>query len=288
MPLKIGVLTMTRGRHDELLHQVDALSVGSVPPHLHSVVSMGDRDLTRGRLPLATDRWSTFVRPVQTDRRALPLAAARNAAAEQAIAEGAELLVFLDGDVMPGSRTLERFADAVERAGQETVEGLSAPTVWCGPVLRLPPAENPSVGYPLGQLHTLGLRTPGTPPLDAGQLRVEPRWDVFHATAFAMTAQDWTSVGGFHPAYTGPGLEDADFAESVRRAGGSLVWVGGATSYLHPRDAVPAQEEEKHALSHAAIWHERWGSHPGHPWLLRLAGEGRLRLAADGSFGPAR
>jgi hypothetical protein len=52
---------MAKGRHEHLLGQVDGLSVGSEPPALHSVVSMGDRDLTRGRLPLGTDRWRTVV-----------------------------------------------------------------------------------------------------------------------------------------------------------------------------------------------------------------------------------
>lgn len=51
VPGTIAVLTHTRARHSQLLAQVDGISVGSVPPQVHCVISMGDRELTRGRLP---------------------------------------------------------------------------------------------------------------------------------------------------------------------------------------------------------------------------------------------
>ncbi|WP_427001073.1 glycosyltransferase family 2 protein [Ornithinimicrobium sp. Y1694] len=285
MPGTIAVLTMTRGRHAQLLGQVDGLSVGSLPPHLHSVVSMGDRDLTRGRLPLATDRWQTVVKPVPTDRRALPLAAARNVAAHEAMGAGAQLLVFLDGDVIPGSRTLERYADAIvaHRDGTGQVD-LAGPVLWCGPVQQLPEPQNDAVGYPFGRLDTLARRTPGTPQLRIGEVRAEPRWELFRALAFVMTAEDFRSTGGFHPGYTGHGLEDADFAEVVRRAGGSMAWVGGATSYLQPGEPVAPEQEVKIAVQHARVWRERWGQPSRHPWLTRLVGEGRLRQGPDGSY----
>lgn len=276
---------MTRGRHDQLFGQVDGLSVGSRPPFVHSVVSMGDRDLTRGRLPLATDRWRTVVRPVPTDRRALPLAAARNLAARGAIEAGAEVLVFLDGDVIPGDRTLERYAAAVVGdAGAGIREQVSGPVLWCGPVLQLPRPDNDVVGYPMGQLDSLGVRTPGTPPLEVGEVRVEERWELFSALAFAMSVEDFEASGGFHPGYTGHGLEDADFARSVSEQGGAMVWVGGATAYLQPGDPIPAKEEDRIAVNHARVWAERWGAQSEHPWLLRLVGEGRLRRTPDGAY----
>lgn len=287
MPGTIAVLTMTRHHHDQLLGQVDGLSVGSVPPAIHSVVSMGDRDLTRGRLPLATDRWTTIVNPVPTDRRALPVARARNTAAEAAIEAGADILVFLDGFVIPGSRTLEFFADAVAGdLGAPVRDEVSGPIIFVGPVLQLPEPENLQIGYPMGQLHGMAVRTPGTPHLQSGEVRVESRWELFRGTAFAMSAAGFTATGGFHPGYTGPGLEDADLAETVRRAGGALVWVGGATAYLQPYSGATAAEEDKIALNHAKEWKDRWGQHPDHPWLRRLAGEGRLRVGPDGSYRP--
>lgn len=283
MPETIAVLTMTRHRHEHLFGQVDGLSVGSLPPHLHVVVSMGDRDLTRGRLPLSTDRWETIVRPVPTDRRALPLARARNTAAEEAIEAGADVLIFLDSGVIPGSRTLEFYRDAVTGdLGAPVREQVEGPVLWCGPVLQLPEADNPEIGYPMGQLHSIALRTPGTPQLQAGELAIEERWQQFRASAFAMSAQDFTASGGFDTGYTGHGLEDADYAERVHREGGAMVWVGGATAYRQPDEQVPANEEEKIAVNHAKVWQDRWGVAPEHPWLQRLVGEGRLRRTQDG------
>ena len=216
VPGTIAVLTMTRAHHDHLLGQVDGLSVGTAPPHLHVVISMGDRDLTRGRLPLGTDRWRTIVKPVQTDRRALPYAAARNLAASLAVDEGADVLIFLDAAVIPGPRTLERYAEVVTQgAGEETP---TAPVIWTGAVLDLPPLENPAVGYSLRRLHELARRAPGAPALSPGQIRVEPRWHLFSPASFAMSAADFAATGGFVEDYAGRGLEAADFATAVARA----------------------------------------------------------------------
>lgn len=285
---KIGVLTMTRARHDLLLAQVDGLSVGSVPPDVHSIVSMGDRDLTRGRLPLATDRWVTVVKPTPTDRRALPLTAARNLAAANAIEAGAEILVFLDDTVIPGERTLERFAEAVSRRSAEPADLPDGPILWRGPLLRLPPVEDPDRGYPMRLLDELGRRVPGTPPLAPGQLQVDPRWPLFRATSFAMSAEDFRRSGGFCPDYLGHGLEDADFAEVVRRQGGAMVWVGGADGYQQPAPDTETDAQVRHALAHAQIWAARWGAEPDHPWLTRLVAQGLLRRGTDGSLAAAR
>lgn len=286
MTSSLAVLTMTRGNHEQLLGQVDGISVGSRPTDLHVVVSMGDRDLTRNRLPLGTDRWRTIVRPVQTDRRALPYAAARNLAAQTAIEEGAEVLVFLSAAAIPGGRTLERYAEAVTGTGPGAVDRpeLDGPTMWCGPLLELPPAENPVVGYPLGQLRDVAVPTPGVPGLAPGQYEVDHRWELCNGCSFAMSAQDWQAVGGYCPDYVGHGLEDVDFARAVHEAGGARVWVGGATAYQQPVPPVPVADEVRAAIRHADVWRERWDVEPDVPWLQRLQGQGHVRRDQTGRF----
>ena len=71
-----------------------------------------------------------------SDPRGLPLAAARNAGAAAALAAGAELLVFLDVDCLPGRELLDHYANAA-RSGP--------PALLCGPVAYLPPP--PPGGY---------------------------------------------------------------------------------------------------------------------------------------------
>lgn len=273
----LAVLTMTKGRHDELLAQVDGLSVSTLTPHIHSVVSMGDRDLTRGRLPLGTDRWTTLVRPVETDRRALPVAAARNRAAEQAVEAGADVLVFLDDCVIPGPRTLERLTAAV--VGETVPEDgpPTPPVVWRAPLLNLPAREEGQLMYPLGELHELGRRVAGTPHLLPGQTQVDKRWSLFDGACFAMSAEDFARSGGFCPHYAGRGLQDADFAEVVRRAGGTILWVGDADAYRQPGEPFDHEHEVRHAIRHAQVWRERWGAGPDHPWLLRLRAQGLIQ-----------
>lgn len=288
MPSKIAVLSMTRARHEQLLAQVDGLSVGTTPPDLHVVISMGDRDLTRGRLPLGTDRWETVVRPVQTDRRALPWAAAHNRGAELALERGAEILVFLDDVVIPGPRTLERFAEAVTGDAEQSDADLpDGPVLWEGPILQLPEPPDPVVGYPMRRLHAIGRRAPRAPRLGVGEYRVEPRPLLFSASSFAMSAEAFHRVGGFDADYLGRGLESADLAERARRAGGGVVWVGGADAYRQPVPPLSAEEQARHALAHAELWRRRWGAEPDHPWLTRLVAEGLLARSADGSLVPA-
>ena len=280
VPDTVAVLTMSRGHHDHLLAQVDGLSVGTTPPAVHVVISMGDRDLTRGRLPLGTDRWQTVVKPVQTDRRALPYAAARNLAAELAVDAGADVLVFLHSSVIPGPRTLERYARAV--AERDTSGIPDGPVVWCSPVLRLPPVANPAVGYPLQKLDELSRRAPGAPVLAPGEIRVEERSHLFSPGSFAMSADDYAEVGGFCADYAGPGLETADFARVLDRAGGSLAWVGGAEAYRQPTEPLTPEEEARYARRHAATWRERWDEEPDHPWLTRLVAEGIIQRDGSG------
>ncbi|HSP61186.1 MAG TPA: galactosyltransferase-related protein [Ornithinimicrobium sp.] len=284
----LAVLSMTRGNHEQLLGQVDGISVGSRPADLHVVISMGDRDLTRNRLPLGTDRWRTIVRPVQTDRRALPFAAARNLAAETALEEGADVLVFLRDAAIPGGRTLERYADAVTGQGHGPGVAdrpeLDGPAMWCGPVLELPPPENPLVGYPFGQLRDVAVPTPGIPALAPGQYEVDRRWELGGGCAFAMSARDWQAVGGYSADYVGHGLEDVDFARAVHEAGGARVWVGGATAYQQPVPDVPLADEARIAVRHADVWRERWGAEPDVPWLQRLQGQGLVRRDRSGRF----
>lgn len=268
---------MTKGRHEELLAQVDGLSVGTVAPDVHSVVSMGDRDLTRGRLPLETDRWTTLVRPIETDRRALPIAAGRNLAAEQAIEAGADVLIFLDDAVIPGPLTLERLSAAVGGDLTAPADPVTAPVLWRAPVLTLPALEEGQLVHPLGQLHELGQRVGGTPELLSGQVQVDPRWALFDGACFAMSVEDFQRTGGFCPDYAGHGLEDADFAEVVRRAGGTIAWVGGADAYRQPGEAFDHEHQARHAIQHAEVWRERWGAGPDHPWLVHLQAQGLVR-----------
>src|SRR5436190_12184408 len=104
--MRTAVITLAAGRHSHLSLQQAGLAAGSRLPDQYIVVAMDDRSLEAvltGRRPTTT----IVDCPVRDGK--LPLARARNLGAAHALEHGAELLVFLDVDCVPGERMLERY-----------------------------------------------------------------------------------------------------------------------------------------------------------------------------------
>ena len=155
----------------------------------------------------------------------LPLARARNAGAQRALARGAERLVFLDVDCIPSRTLLERYVEvAVDDA------------VSCGTVGYLPP--DPPEDSPRPRSRT----RPGRSPRDDEVIRGGDH-RLFWSLSFAITATAWRRVGGFSESYSGYGGEDTDFGQRARAAGLDLHWVGGADAYHqhHPVSDPPVE-----------------------------------------------
>ena len=194
----------------------------------------------------------------------MPVARARNAGAEHALEAGAELLVFLDVDCLPGDGLLGRYRDAAGRAG---------PALLCGPVAYLPPA--PPGGYPATGLHALADPHPARPAPPDGALERGGDHALFWSLSFAVTSATWRRIGGFSEDYVGYGGEDTDFGQLARRAGIDLCWVGGALAYHqhHLVEAPPVRHLDD-ILRNARIFHGRWGWWPMSGWLSAFAERG--------------
>lgn len=112
--------------------------------------------------------------------RGLPLAAARNRAAAEATARGADHLVFLDVDCIPGSWTVATYTQALTDAGST----LAAPVVLGGDVAYLPPVppgqRDRTAPADLARLAEVGQHRPDRVRLATGESRPEPdltpRW----------------------------------------------------------------------------------------------------------------
>ncbi len=255
-----AVVTITSGRDAHLRRQ--RLGLAADPPDLHVVVGMGERPDVPGT-----------VVEVPVPDTGLPLAAARNAGAAAAIAAGAQVLVFLDVDCIPGPGTLSAYRDA---AG--TVPG---PAVLCGPVAYLP--EAPPGGYPTTGLDALAPPHPARPVPPVGQVWPEHRWELFWSLSFAVTAAGWTTLGGFCEQYTGYGGEDTDFAFTAAAAGAGLYWVGGATAFHQhhpPSRTTPGRAAE--IVRNATLFRSRHGWWPMAGWLTELADAGLVTFTPDG------
>src|SRR6185312_4080974 len=148
--VRVAVITVVSGRHRHLQLQRRALATGTHRVEAHVVVAMSDPDAVREHVAGPGPAVVAVHVPVRDGQ--LPLALARNAGAEAALDTGAELLVFLDVDCIPGRGTIGRYAEVARRA---------TPRLLCGPVAYLPP--EPAAGYDLDRLPELGQAHPARP-----------------------------------------------------------------------------------------------------------------------------
>ncbi|MBO4239526.1 glycosyltransferase family 2 protein [Pseudonocardia alni] len=248
---RVAVVTVVRGRAGHLARQRRVLAAG--PRVTHVVVGMGAEPATDGAGP--PTRVLTVPAPGP-----LPLAAARNAGADAALAGGATLLVFLDVDCLPGDGLVDGYLRAAARRSD---------ALLCGPVTYLPAGVLPE-----RDLHHHTDPHPARPAPADGALVAEPRRELFWSLSFAVTADAWRAGGGFCEDYAGYGGEDTDFALSC---GLDLVWVGGAHAYHQhhpPARTDPARIAE--IVANARLFHDRWGWWPMAGWLRELHATGAV------------
>lgn len=256
--MRTAVITIAAGREHHLRRQREGLT--RQPPHLHVVAVMDPEQTVE-----AVEGLRTVLVRVDVPDTGLPLAAARNAGAAAALADGAELLVFLDVDCIPEPTLLPRY----------TAAAIGRPhALLAGPVAYLPPGE-----HPLDGLTALAVPHPARPVPPDGAVVPEPRTELFWSLSFAVTANTWARTGGFHPGYTGYGAEDTDFALTAAAVGASLHWVGGALA--HHQDHGPSGPTPSNAPSivrNARLFHDRHGWWPMSGWLQQLHTDGLVRF----------
>ncbi|KGN42257.1 glycosyltransferase family 2 protein [Knoellia aerolata] len=257
------VVTIVKGRHDHLREQRRVLrSLAPGTPHV--VVAMGDAAIDAVVGP--DDR--TTVVHVDDDPRGLPLAKARNTGVQTALAAGAELVVLLDVDCVPGPGLVDAYRRAAERAPDALLAG---PVTYLREGVRVP--EDP---HDLTALRAPHAARPDPPP---GELVRGGDHDLFWSLSCAVTASTWRTLGGFHEGYVGYGAEDTDLGRVARARGVDLVWVGGADAYhqFHPVSHPPVGHLED-IVRNATTFHERWGEWPMRGWLDEFERRGLLRL----------
>lgn len=267
---RVALVTIARGRHAHLTAQVAHLGRGARRPDRHIVVSMGDDEIA----PLLSDVPDTDVLRIDADPTRLPLAAARNAGAAAALADGADSLVFLDVDCLPGRRLIERYARVTSATDDCDGPGEAMPVIWSGPVHYLPPLEQGRTSYTDTDL-AMSRPHAARPVPEDDRLLDEPRLELFWSLSFALTATTWHRLGGFCEDYVGYGAEDTDLARVLRREGGRLTWVGGATAYhQHHPTTVPPIQHVAPIVRNANVFHRRWGDYPMLGWLREFEASG--------------
>lgn len=259
---RTAVVTIAHGRHEHLRGQGWGLLHQAQAADHYVVVAMGDPDLVGVARERHPDVIPVSVPAVAPD---LPLAQARNAGARAAIDAGADVVIFLDVDCIPGTSTVQRYSEVL------AVTGRPQPLVACGTVHYLPPVAHPRAYRGPGlDRRARPHRARPAPAADAVVLGGDVR--LFWSLSFAMTALDWDAVGGFDETYAGYGAEDTDFGQRLAAAHGELAWVGGAPAYHqhHPTQDPPIGHLDS-IVRNANLFRDRWGWFPMEGWLDEFA-----------------
>ncbi|SNT42144.1 glycosyltransferase family 2 protein [Rhodococcoides kyotonense] len=266
--MKISVITVVSGRHDHLAGQLHGLAESSVSPWQHVVVAMGDSDIACVVRESGSD--ATVV-DIDAPRPQLPLAHARNIGASVASNAGADLLVFLDVDCIPGTDLLRHYESAAV-----------AGALLCGPVTYLPPRHE---NWTTAELHAATRPHPARPDPEPGVVEDGTDYDLFWSLSFAVTPATWSTIGGFYEGYSGYGGEDTDFAATARSAGIGLRWVGGAHAYhqYHPVSSPPVEHLDD-IVRNSTLFHRRWSRWPMEGWLSEFERRGLITRTARGTI----
>ncbi|MER7795989.1 galactosyltransferase-related protein [Microbacterium sp. NPDC096154] len=250
--MRTALITIAHGRHEHWRMQRAALARHASTADRHVLVAIADPHLEEDAgIP------GLHVVPLSGDPTRLPLAQARNRGAAAALADGAELLVFLDVDCLPGPELVDGYrAAAAQSRGH----------LLCGPVTYLDP-PGPG-GYDLDALPDLDRPHAARPAPEPGEVVAGGPHELFWSLSFALDADTWRRIGGFDEAYAGYGGEDTDFGQRARRAGVDLAWVGSARAYHqhHPVESPPVRHIDD-ILRNGRLFAERWGWWPMTGWL---------------------
>lgn len=200
--------------------------------------------------------------------------AARNAAAALALDHGADLLVFLDVDCLPGPGLLQRYVEAARSHPGDLL---------CGPVTYLESVQRPAA---LDDLDALTRPHPVRPlPPDGTVVAATgSQFDLFWSLSFAVIPATWSRLGGFDEVYEGYGAEDTDLGRRARSLGIGLQWVGGAHAYhqWHPAGSPPWRHLDD-ILRNGALFAERWGEWPMGGWIDAFVAGGAVEKV-DGGY----
>lgn len=263
---RAAVITIAHGRHAHARRQAEALAASARPADDRILVAMDDATLAAHA--------GDGVRVVRVDAEpdGLPLARARNVGAASAIERGAEVLIFLDVDCLPGPELIGAYADAA-------TDG----RLLSGPVTYLPPP--PPEGYALADLAARDHPHPARPAPRPGEVVLGGDPDLFWSLSFALTAATWRRIGGFCERYVGYGGEDTDFGHTAHALGVELAWVGSARAYHqhHPVERPPLRHVDA-ILRNGAIFAERWGWWPMTGWLDAFAERGLVVRTPSGGY----
>jgi GT2 family glycosyltransferase len=245
--MTLSICTLGKGRESHLRNLLSGLARQTLMPVELIVAVMQDRpyDLPDAPFP---------VRQIMLGGAAMPLAAARNAAAAAA---GSPRIAFLDIDCIP---TPHFVADYAARLGDRDA-------IVMGEVMYLPAGATDD-GIEFARFERVAEKHSerAGPPDDA--LGECSDYRCFWSLNFAMRRERFMTLGGFDEGYLGYGGEDTDFGRTASEAGVPLLWCRGALAYHqhHPHHMPPVHHLDS-VLANARRFRDKWGHFTMEHWL---------------------
>lgn len=258
--MTLSVLTIVKNRASHLAQLVEGLCRSDVLPAELVVVDMGST------CPVAIDPLPFPARVVRLDRCGLPLAEARNAAAQATLGD---TLLFLDVDCIP----MRGLVAAMAAALAEHDALICAEALYLGPDdARSAWREEDLIGrgskHPVRQFPQNGLRT-------------ETNAGLFWSLVFGIRRQSFERLGGFDEAFTGYGAEDTDFGFRAREASLPLLFMGGAGAFHQYHDSFePPYQHFEDIVRNAVLFRNRWHIWPMEGWLAGFEKAGLIQRDA--------
>ncbi len=256
--MTVSICTLAHGRAAHLVNVVRALDMQTaILDELVIAVMQADAyDLPETRFP---------IRQIMMGADGIPLAAARNAAAQTALGEQ---LIFLDVDCIPAPSLV---ADYLAQLA-------AVDAVLMGEVLYLPSGAT-AEGLDFARFAALGVKHSerAGPPIEA--LGDCSDYRCFWSLNFAMRRATFLALGGFDERYVGYGGEDTDFGRVAMVAGIPIHWVRGARVYhqYHPHHMPPVHHVDS-VIANAARFRDKWGHFTMEHWLKAFTLMGLITL----------
>ncbi len=257
-----SVLTLVRDREPHLRHLMEGLArQHMMPGELVIAWMQDDRPSKLPEMPFP-------VRHISVPGEALPLAAARNRAAETATGE---VLVFLDVDCIPSPGVVSAYALAAR-----ATDGL-----FLGEVLYLP-GDALQNGMDFVALDHMGVPHPSKPSMPCQGLRPEPDHGQLWGLSFALRQKTYAAIGGMDEGFDGYGGEETDFAARLAGANVPFFWVAGARAYhQHHAVHIPPLNHFASILCNAKRFHDRHGRWCMDYWLGQMRDAGFIDWTPD-------
>ncbi len=259
--MTLSVLTIVKNRPSHLVQLVEGLRRSVVQPDELIIVDMASE-------PPVTAEGTPFpVQILRLDRPGLPLAAARNAAAQAAI--GTRLL-FLDVDCIPMGNLTAAIAQCLT----------DRDALVCAEVLYLAPGDARgeweeadlmirAAGHPVRQFPAQGLRR-------------EENAGLFWSLVFGIRRQAFFDLSGFDEEFIGYGAEDTDFGFRAREAGLPLLFMGGTGAFHQYHDVFdPPLQHLDDIIRNARLFRNRWKIWPMAGWLDAFERAGLIARKGD-------